>query len=817
MTTTPSESISSVNSENGKNLTTPFQEKQERSIWSSIRLKATLAAIAIGSIPLAAISGVAYYFANQSITAQIGQAEQNRAGEVTDAINRFMFERYGDIQIIASLDILTDTKTGASKPLAEKQAILERFEKTYGVYDSIAVFDLKGDLLISSGGKPFKNHKDRIYFQEALKNDSPYISEPSISTTSGTFNVYFSAPIKDAQTGKTTAIVRSRMPIKYLDKLLSKYKANGGQYYLLNNSKEIFVGPKGVYATQTNSAGQNVSASKAEFKAISVQSVFPDLQQIATNQSATAIAPNKDSNKEQLLGLAATEKLEGMPKLNWGAIVTTDTDVAFAPQQQLLLTLLLGTGITTLLVAVIATYLVRRATRPILEASVAVEKVGQGDLDARVEAKGDDELAQLGGNINQMASRIKALLVEAGASDNRLQLQNQMLVESEALQTDVGHILDVVSALEDGDFTIEAEVSDRATGLVSDTLNRLVEQLGQVLSQVQVTSQQVSTRSSDLEDLAKTVAGNAASQAQEAQQVLALTNQVQDSARSSAEEVNVSNQSLLNMRSTVEQGQGELNSMNQGISDLQQGTDRIVQQMKTLGEFVGLAEQFVQDQSQIASLTQVLALNATLVAARASEQKDPRKFAVVAREFEAIATQVGNLAQQTNSGLEALQQRTNQINTVVSSVDAEVQGLGSLVNGFTKSVTQSSQVFSDVQTIAVDAVQAGASVSKSNQEIIVAAQATAEAMRDIADLADRTARLTQTTREQSEQMGNLSSQLLKNVQFFRLPASMLQSQEAIQRVDLSKAQEDTFLIEPEEDSTHLELASTSESVLSRSL
>jgi methyl-accepting chemotaxis protein PixJ len=826
MTISSPKSVSLTDNKTDENPVTLSQTQEEhspqttkRSIWSSIQLKATLAAIAIGVMPVSAIGATAYYFANQSITTQISQAEQKRAAEVLDKINRFIFERYGDIQIIASLDVLTDAKTRASKTLAEKQAILARFEQFYKVYDSIVVFDLNGDVLISSGGKPFKNHKNRIYFQEVLKNDRPFISQPLISTTSGTFNVYFSAPVKDAQTGKTIGIVRSRMPVKFLDQVLANLKESGEQqYYLFNNAKEVFVGPKGVYATQTNSAGKAASASKADLTAVSIQSVFPDLQQIATIQAENAIAANKDSNKEQLIGLASTKKLADMPQLNWGAIIATDTDVAFSPQQQLLFTLLIGTGITALLVAAIAAYLARLATRPILNASEAVEKLGQGDLDTRIDAKGDDELAQLGGNINQMASRIKALLNEAGASDNRIELQNQMLAESEALQTDVGHILDIVSAIEDGDLTVEAEVSDRATGLVSDTLNRLIEQFGQVLAQVQVTSQQVSTRSTDLEELAKTVASNAASQAQEAQKVLSLTNQVQDSASSSAKEIDVTNQSLLNMTSTVEQGRSELNAMNQGISDLQQGTDRIVQQMKTLGEFVGLAEQFVQDQSQIASLTQVLALNATLVAARASEQKDPRKFMVVAREFEAIATQVGNLAQQTNSGLEALQQRTSQINAVVSGVDAEVQGLGSLVNGFTKGVAQSSQVFSNVQTIAGDAVQAGTAVTKSNQEIIAAAQATAQAMRDISVLADRTARLTQTTREQSEQMGNLSDQLLKNVQFFRLPESMLQAQEGVQRVDLSQAQEDTVVIEPfDEDSTHLELANASESVLSRSL
>jgi methyl-accepting chemotaxis protein PixJ len=818
MTTSSPKSVSLSDGKTAENPVTLIKEEQslkttKRSIWSSIQLKATLAAIAIGTLPVIAIGGTAYYFASQSMATQTATAKKVRAIGLIDKVNRFIFERYSDIQIMADLNILTDAKLRATTPPLAKQAELDRFVKTYQVYDSISVFDLNGDPLISSGGQPFKNHKDRVYFQEALKTDRPYISQPLISTTSGTFNIYFAAPVKDAATGKTIAIIRSRMPVKFLDNTIKNFGTDGDQYYLTNSAKEVFLGPKGQYSTKTNTAGKNVAGSQDEHQTVNIASIFPVFEQLAAaKQPESTISRNADSSTEQLVAYAPDKKVVEMPALGWNTIIAIDTDLAFAPQHQLLQTLLVGTGIVTLLVAAIAAYLARLATRPILNASAVVEKLGQGDLDTRVEAKGDDELAQLGGNINQMASRIKALLEEAGASDNRIQLQNQMLAESEALQTDVGHILDIVSAVEDGDLTVEAEVSDRATGLVSDTLNRLIEQFGQVLSQVQVTSQQVSTRSTDLEELAKTVASNAASQAQEAQKVLSLTNQVQDSASSSAREIDVTNQSLVNMTSTVEQGRSELNAMNQGISDLQQGTDRIVQQMKTLGEFVGLAEQFVQDQSQIASLTQVLALNATLVAARASEQKDPRKFMVVAREFEAIAGQVGNLAQQTNSGLEALQQRTSQINAVVSGVDAEVQGLGSLVNGFTKGVEQSSQVFSNVQTITGNVVQAGAALTKSNQEIIAAAQATAQAMRDIAVLANRTANLTQTTRKQSEQMGSLSNQLLKNVQFFRLPASMLQEQEAVPRVDLSE-DEDTLLIEPiTEDTTHLKSVNASEPV-----
>jgi methyl-accepting chemotaxis protein len=164
--------------------------------------------------------------------------------------------------------------------------------------------------------------------------------------------------------------------------------------------------------------------------------------------------------------------------------------------------------------------------------------------------------------------------------------------------------------------------------------------------------------------------------------------------------------------------------------------------MKTLGEFVGLTDQFVQDQSQVAFLIQTLSMNASLVAARASEQRDPRQFVVVAREFEAIADQIRRLAEQTNDRLSSLEQRSSQIHTVFSVIDKSVQGLSELVNQFTQGVQQSYQVFSNVQSVTADTVQTGEAVAEFNQRIMESAQTTAQVVRAIAETVANTSSLT---------------------------------------------------------------------------
>lgn len=495
----------------------------------------------------------------------------------------------------------------------------------------------------------------------------------------------------------------------------------------------------------------------------------------------------------EVVGLGYAPILEPTGRLEGVLVMELDASALVANERQAAII----TGVVLLLILPVALgigwWISRRLTYPIIELAEKAERIGQGQLDQSVVVRSQDEVGQLASTFNRMMDQLRQSFqdLESRVAQRTQELQiahTHTQRESEALQQEVGHILDVVSAVEGGDLTVQAEVSSRVTGLVADTLNRLIEELSQVLLQVLQAAQQVSKGSDELEELARTVTVNADQQVQSVTQALTLTEEVEHLAQSSGQEVDAANRSLLNAQRAVEQGRQTIEQLSQGIAVLQQGTDGIVQRMKTLGEFVGLADQFVQEQGQIASLTQVLALNATLVAARASEQRDPSQFTVVAREFEAIAAQVSDLANQTNKGLAGLQQRTAQIHSVVSAIDGDVQSLSGLVSGFTTGVQQSGEIYSNIQSAAREVVQAGQSVARSNQQIVGSAQTTAEAMGQIARLAERTASLTRQTQHQVAQMDQLSAQLLERIGFFQLPfPPSVTHPSASPRVDLSLA------------------------------
>ncbi|MEM9534293.1 MAG: methyl-accepting chemotaxis protein [Cyanobacteria bacterium P01_E01_bin.45] len=350
----------------------------------------------------------------------------------------------------------------------------------------------------------------------------------------------------------------------------------------------------------------------------------------------------------------------------------------------------------------------------------------------------------------------------------RAEQEQAMRWESEVLQQDVGTILNVVAAVEMGDLTVSAPVSDGVTGLVADTLNRLIEGLDSVLSTTFNAARVVTHRSVVLEQLALSTAEQAKQQTMSVNGVRQSMEQATELAQDTARQAIAANQVVQQAQQSITSGQQDMQTIERSVSALQEGTDRAVQRADTLGEFVKLAAQFAREQKRVASLTRVLAMNASMLASRASGQQDPEQFVNVANEFATIAKQVNELAVETNQGLLALQQRTDRMQTVVSGLDRDIHDIGDRVTDVFAGVERSQQAFDSIQVAAEQVVQAGEHMSQSSQTIANSARVTLEAVRSISDIASDTAQRADTTRERSVEMEQLAQSLLHTVEFFQL-------------------------------------------------
>ncbi len=393
-----------------------------KSKWNklSFKTKATLLAISLGLAPIALIGALAYVQINSTLEQQTVKEQETFAVAVADKLNRFVFERNGDVEVLATLPFFTNAKTAATTPSVDKAAILDQYVKSYQVYDSIGAFDLQGNVLVQSKGEALtKNHLQRKYFQDVLKTGKTVISEPEISKYTGKMSLFFAAPIKDSTTGQIIGVIRTRTPIDRLVLPIKGYATKTKDFHILDRqSNKVFISSNGEYTNQPETPDMKQAREKGGV-VYHQNRVSDHKDRLAT---ATDASKATEHDHVELFAAAPFTKLEGMQELPWTAIVTVDEDDARSVISSLLLTILAGAGLTGLFTVALATYFADRAAKPIVDAASAVERIGQGDFASRVEVTSEDEIGQLGGNINMMASQIQGLLLEQTERSKRTDL-----------------------------------------------------------------------------------------------------------------------------------------------------------------------------------------------------------------------------------------------------------------------------------------------------------------------------------------------------------------------------------------------------------
>ncbi|MEL4897901.1 methyl-accepting chemotaxis protein [Crocosphaera sp. Alani8] len=377
----------------------------------TLRSKSIMAATVIGITPVIVVGSLGYKISSELLYRQIKNAEIAHVEGLSGQVSRFMSDHYLDIQALGTLEVFTEAQLRDTVSAAEKQKILDRYISIYGLYDSIAVFDLEGNVIGQSQGNPLKNYQNRSYFQEVLKTKAATISQPLISATDGTFNVYFAAPVKDSQTGEMVGVIRSRMPVKNLQKMIHQKNQqqeyqNEENIYLVNRNQEVFLAPEGVQMTSMNSIGEiDQRDEQSQQEVVQATSLFSAYNALSDQQK-----PGVTIDNEKVLALAPLPKIDGLGNLGWNTVIALDKAEVFAPQRKLLSAIFLGTLITAGLTGAMAILLSEQITRPLRRVTGAVKRIGEGDLSVEIEVSGQDELAILATNVNTMSQRIYGLV-----------------------------------------------------------------------------------------------------------------------------------------------------------------------------------------------------------------------------------------------------------------------------------------------------------------------------------------------------------------------------------------------------------------------
>ena len=420
---------------------------------------------------------------------------------------------------------------------------------------------------------------------------------------------------------------------------------------------------------------------------------------------------------------------------------------------------LIGVGIVTIVAIALLSF---GLTRSVGRLRNAVQRVTEGDTEARAKMPGGDELATLGHAFDN-------LLDERVATLAAVQSENEQLNDS------IIELLQAVAQLSQRDLTVKVPVAEDVTGPVADSLNLLTGETAKVLQGVTRISEEVATASKTVKGQSDTVMALAEN---EREQVVQTSVELAAAAEAMTEISDLAQAGNRAAEDAIDRTRAALETVTNTVSGINATRDTIREtekRIKRLGERSQEITGAVNLINNIAERTHILALNASMHAASAGEAG--RGFAVVADEVQRLA--------------ENARQATEQISNLVSNIQTETQDTVATMNTAISQVVDGSRLAEQAGERMQETQDSTAALAGSVQRIAETSLVQAKvsnALRGRArEIEESTKKTSQQLQEQGVQTGKLldyAQSLVESVRVFTLPAAEEATVPAVQEAQL---------------------------------
>src|SRR6266700_4143559 len=393
-----------------------------------------------------------------------------------------------------------------------------------------------------------------------------------------------------------------------------------------------------------------------------------------------------------------------------------------------------------------------RIARPVTQLVQAAQRVGQGDLSETVPVRSRDEIGALGQAFNEAIVRLRSQVQTESERDDERRRR-------EELQENIIKFLDTAMEVSQGDLTKRGEVTSDVLGNVVDAINLMVAEIGSIIADVRVAAMHVSVSANQMTDSTGRMAQGAQAQAREAGEVAASVETLTVSVRQVAESAQASAQSAREALEAAQKGDLAVRDTLQGMQRIRNEVQSISKKIKSLGDRSLEISEIVNTIEDIASQTNLVALNAAIEAAGAGEAG--LRFAVVADEVRKLAERSAKATKDIAVLIKNVQADTQDAVVVMEQGTLEVEA------GYRMTV-QAGESLKEIAEVSRRSADLAASISDATQQQVRGAENVTQAMQAIQEVAGQTEKGVLEARRTVDELAQLAEELTASLARFKL-------------------------------------------------